>query len=486
MSTDIEQEPKGTPMREVLQLEIIEFTGPDDPSHPHNWTLRRRVWVSFMLAIFNLVVTISSSIFGTAQKKVAEEFGVSDEVTVLGTSLFLVGYIIGPLIFGPLSERVGRKYPLIAGVAISSLFGLMAALSQNMATLLIGRFLAGSFGVAPIAILGGIITDCWNAVHRGIAMALCICLVFSGPTFGPVIGSFIVESSIGWRWTMWVVIIAGLAISLLALVTYPETHPPSILHRNAKRLRKEMGNENMRSKLEVEGASIGVLARIYLMRPWILFFTEPILVLLTLYQSYIYGLMYLFYQSYPIAFSEVRGWRSDLASLPLLGIITGVLVGTAVVVIYTMTYFKGKVNARGGKTEPEDRLPLMIFGGCLVPLGLFWYGWTSSPSIPWPSQVCSGILIGWGMYTIFTQCFIYIVDCYTETANSAMAANGVVRSIFGAVFPLFANYMFHNLGVDWAATLVAFLSLIMIPVPVIFWRYGARIRARTVARRSDI
>ena len=88
------------------------------------------------------------------------------------------------------------------------------------------------------------------------------------------------------------------------------------------------------------------------------------------------------------------------------------------------------------------------------------------------------------MYTIFTQCFIYIVDCYTETANSAMAANGVVRSIFGAVFPLFANYMFHNLGVDWAATLVAFLSLIMIPVPVIFWRYGARIRARTVAKRS--
>jgi MFS family permease len=157
---------------------------------------------------------------------------------------------------------------LIAGVTISSLFGLMVALGQNLATVLIGRFLAGLFGVAPIAVLGGIITDCWNAVYRGVAMAFCICLVFSGPTFGPVIGGFIVESSIGWRWTMWVVIIAGLAVCLLALITYPETHPPSLLCKRAKRLRKETGNRNVRSSLEVEGSSIGLLVRVYLMRPW--------------------------------------------------------------------------------------------------------------------------------------------------------------------------------------------------------------------------
>lgn len=137
-----------------------------------------------------------------------------------------------------------------------------------MATLLVGRFLAGLFGVAPIAVLGGIITDCWNAVYRGVAMAFCICLVFSGPTFGPVIGGFIVESSIDWRWTMWVVIIAGLAVSLLALIAYPETHPPSLLYKQAKRLRKEAGNQNIRSNLEVEGFSIRLLVRVYLMRPW--------------------------------------------------------------------------------------------------------------------------------------------------------------------------------------------------------------------------
>lgn len=90
MPQDIEREPEGTTKMEVLRHELIEFTGADDPSHPQNWALWRRVWVSFMLALFNLVVTISSSIFGSAQKTVAKEFGVGDEVTVLGTSLFLV------------------------------------------------------------------------------------------------------------------------------------------------------------------------------------------------------------------------------------------------------------------------------------------------------------------------------------------------------------------------------------------------------------
>jgi len=172
------------------------------------------------------------------------------------------------LIFGPLSEKFGRKYPLVGGVAVSSLFGLMPALGQNIATILIGRFLAGLFGVAPIAVLGGVITDCWDAVYRGIAMAFCICLVFSGPTFGPIIGGFIVNSSISWRWTMWVIIIAGLVMSIFALFTYPETYPSSVLQNRARQLRKKTGDQSICSMLDMEEISAAHLAQKYLMRPW--------------------------------------------------------------------------------------------------------------------------------------------------------------------------------------------------------------------------
>lgn len=207
--------------------------------------------------------------------------------------------------------------------------------------------------------------------------------------------------------------------------------------------------------------------------------------LLTIYQSFIYGLMYLFYQSYPIAFGDVRGWSQQLSSLALLGIIIGVVIGTIVVVVYNETYFKQQLEASHGAFEPEARLPLMILGGLLVPIGLFWYAWTSDPSIPWPSEVCASILIGWGMYTIFIQCFTYIVDCYTAVANSAMAANGAIRSVFGAAFPLFAGHMYRGLGVPWSTTILAFLSLIMVPVPVTFWYFGQRIRAWSKATKAE-
>ncbi|TVY79772.1 Citrinin biosynthesis cluster MFS transporter mrr1 [Fusarium oxysporum f. sp. cubense] len=474
---DPEADLDGVTLEEDIRLELLDFDSPHDPEHPHNWALLGRVWATFMLALFNLVVTIASSIFGSAQAAIVDEFGVSEEVTVLGTSLFLVGYIFGPLFFGPLSEKFGRKYPLIGGVAISALFSLMPALGRNMATILIGRFFSGFFGVAPIAVLGGIITDCWNAASRGAAMAFCICLVFSGPTFGPIIGGFIVGSSLSWRWTMWVVVISGLAAALLGFFTFTETYPPRILQMKARRLRRKTGKMNIRSSLDEEAISARHIAQVYLIRPWRLFFTEPILVLLTIYQSFIYGLMYLFYQSYPIAFGDVRGWSQQFSSLALLGIIIGVVVGTITVVAYNETYFKRQLRANEGAFEPEARLPLMIFGGLLVPIGLFWYAWTSNPSIPWPSEVCAGILIGWGMYTIFIQCFTYIVDCYTIMANSAMAANGALRSVFGAAFPLFAGSMYRGLGVPWSTSILAFLSLVMVPVPIIFWYYGQRIRA---------
>ena len=144
----------------------------------------------------------------------------------------------------------------------------MPALGQNIATVLVGRFLARLFGVAPIAVLGGLITDCWNVVYRGTALAFCICLVFSGPTFGPIIGGFIVDSSAGWRWTMWVVVIAGLFFSLLAMLVYPETYPPAILQRIAKDLRKQTGARNIRSQLDMEEISLHKLAQLYLVRPW--------------------------------------------------------------------------------------------------------------------------------------------------------------------------------------------------------------------------
>lgn len=144
----------------------------------------------------------------------------------------------------------------------------MPALGKNISVVLIGRFFSGLFGVAPVAVLGGVMSDCWAMAHRGIAMAAAVCLVFSGPTFGPVIGGFVVGSELEWRWTMWVVIIAGLGLSVLALVLYPETYPAAILRRKARVLRRRYGNPNIRTASDKEGYTLREISRVYLIRPF--------------------------------------------------------------------------------------------------------------------------------------------------------------------------------------------------------------------------
>ena len=145
----------------------------------------------------------------------------------------------------------------------------MPALGHNLPTVLLGRFFGGLFGVAPVAIFGGVISDCWPMAHRGIAMALAVSLVFSGPTFGPVFGGFIMSSStLDWRWNMWVVIIVGLGASLLCAFAYPETYAPVILRKKGQALRRKTGNLDIKTAADKEGISLQEIARAYLIRPF--------------------------------------------------------------------------------------------------------------------------------------------------------------------------------------------------------------------------
>lgn len=118
----------------------------------------------------------------------------------------------------------------------------------------------------------------------------------------------------------------------------------------------------------------------------------------------------------------------------------------------------------------------MAIGSIALPIGLFWFAWTSYPSLnPWP-QIIAGVPIGFSVIVITLQGINYTIDVYTFYANSAIASITMVRSFFGAGFPLFATKMYSNLGVQWATSVLAFISVAMIPVPVLFYIYGAKIR----------
>ncbi|PWY70690.1 MFS multidrug transporter [Aspergillus eucalypticola CBS 122712] len=456
---------------------LVEWDGPDDPENPQNMPRWRKWLITMSLSFMTTWITFASSVFSTATTVTAKEFGVSTEVMILATSLVVFGFAVGPLFWSPLSELYGRRIPLFSGYLIFAIFQIPVAVAQNVETILVCRFLIGIFGCSPLAVVGGAMADFWGPVDRAVAISAFASATFIGPVLGPIVGGYLTDSYLGWRWTAWITLIASGSFGLLAFIIVPETYAPRILQKRAARLRRETGNEALHSLLDNARPTMNDIVTKYLLRPVLMLFLEPILLLITLYLALVYGILYLFFEAYPVSFESVRGWTNEgIAGLPFIGIMVGVLCGVALITWQTKTRFARKL-AKHGRVVPEERLIPMMIASVLLPAGLFWFGWTSHPSTSWGAQVVAGVPIGMGILVIFMQGLNYIIDVYLMFANSAIAANTLVRSSLGGAFPLFATQMYDKLGVDWASSLLGFITVAMIPIPVLFFFYGKKLRA---------
>ncbi|KAK5989614.1 MFS-type transporter oryN [Cladobotryum mycophilum] len=451
------------------------WDGPNDMANPKNWSFWRKVFITWIWIYGNLVASISSSIFSSGAQAISKEFAASPHVVTLGVSLFVAGYSVGPPFWSPLSEHSGRRWPMLIGMTLFTLFCIPVAVGKNLQTILVGRFLCGVTGVAPIALFGGGLVDIWSPEQRAIAMATCIGMVLGGPLIAPVMGNFITASHLGWRWTSWLSCIMGGTCVLLVFFGLPETYEPVLLKR-----REPSDSSSRRATPNI--GDLKKFAQVYLFRPFVLLGTEPILILVTIYQAFVYGILYLVFSSYPIIFREERHWKLGISSLPFLGMMVGVLCGAAAIVARTrmaQIASRKEGNSTSSPTDlviPERRLPLMMVGSVILPIGLFIFAWTSAPHIPWPGMVIASLPVGIGLIMVFVQCMNYILDVYSHVANSALGANTIIRSFFAAGFPLFATYMYNGLGIAWASSVLGFISLGMIPIPLLFYRYGPRIR----------
>ncbi|PVH83697.1 MFS general substrate transporter [Cadophora sp. DSE1049] len=392
-----------------------------------------------------ICVTFASSVFSTAAVPVAAIFGVSTEV------------------FGPASEVYGRKKPLFIGYFCFAIFQIPIAVAQNLYTIIITRFFGGCFACAPLAIGGGLVADMFGPVDRGVGICVFCSATFIGPMIGPILGGFITQSHLGWRWTAWITLIMAATFGTLGFFTIPETSASRILQERAKRLRFEKKNWAVHSKADTVQIDVKTILTIYVTRPLQMLILEPILLLITIYMSLVYGILYLFFLAYPISFQRERGWNQGVGALHFLGIMIGIALGAFIIAYVPKTRY-AKIIAKHGRVAPEERLLPVIFGSFLLPVGLFWFSWTSDPDISWVPQVIAGIPIGCGFLMIFLQGINYTIDVYLWLANSAISANTFLRSLAAAGFPMFATAMYNRLGVDWATR------------PILFYIYGEKIR----------
>ncbi|PWY71678.1 putative MFS transporter [Aspergillus heteromorphus CBS 117.55] len=458
----------------------VEFDGQDDTLSPLNWPMKKKVYTSATLGITTMVVAFASSVFSPAIPQVMKVYGITQEVGTLGVSLYVFGFAFGPLAFGPFSEFKGRYPPMVIAMFGFTIFSFATAVSKDVQSLFILRFFTGFFGSGPLTLAGPLFRDIFSQRQLGVPIVMFCLMVFIGPLVAPFVGGFIVMNrSLSWRWTAYIPGILGAALTVLVALVLDETYAPVVLAHKANRLRRETGDWSLHAEHEETSFNLCGVTREYLSHPLKMLVWDPIVLCMSLFGAFVYGLLYLFLTAYPIIFHRIHGMSLGVSGLPYLGIIVGQLLG-AVAIAATQPWIEHKAEQTGGQIMPEWRLPIAIPGAAAFSAGLFWLGWSGyKHTTHWIVPTLSGLLTGFGLLTMFLPSLAYLVEARERKSASAVAAHTFLRSVAGGGFPLFATYMFNELGVEWACTLLGCLGALLIPIPVLLYMFGARIRAKS-------
>jgi DHA1 family multidrug resistance protein-like MFS transporter len=451
---------------------IVDWDGPDDLESPRNWPVTKKVVFVCVTSGMIQAVCFGSSVIAPAQNIIAAEFNVSLTIAQLTVALWILGCFAGPMFSGPLSEIYGHVVPLTVGVSGMAILQIPIAVASNIQTILICRFLSGAFGSSAFAIVPGMYFELYEPTPRGVAVAVATLSINLGAVVGPIAGAYITYE-IHWRWTAWITLIFNGFFLIVSVFTIQESSGRSILRSKAKRLRFETGNWALHSKSEDSRIEFRDIAYRYFTKPLRMFHTEPILAIMTLYLALVYGMLYLFYQAFPIVYQR-RGWSPTTSSLPFFAVTLGIITSFIVCSVFTLTWYKKHAITDQGPPSPELRLPPMIVGAAMLPPALLWFGW--SENVHWISQILSNYFIGLSLVLIFSCGIVYIVDLYQIHATSAISVHVVFRSLLTASFPLWSTPLFSRLGVSWTLSVLALMSLVLVPAPILLYIYGQKIR----------
>ncbi|KAH8112349.1 MFS general substrate transporter [Phellopilus nigrolimitatus] len=468
--------------RDANTAEIVVFSE-TDPEDPKNWSATKKNCIICILCMLSFTSVFGSSSYAPGETQIQKTFGVNAEVASTGLTVYVLGFAFGPLLWA---------------VIIPSAF------VDNLAVILVFRFFAGCCAACALNKFldsgSGTIADMYASTPRKLQQAIgyyAFCPL-SGPIFGSIVGFFVAAHLTHGLWVVRVHWFMVIAIWPLVFVL-PETHGPTILARRAKRIRKE-GHANAFAAHELHAMTRKELVWSHIGRPIsekaqeaqqhessiiAMLFTEPIIIGAAIWVSLAYSIIYFFFEAFPVVFIEQNNIPFQLGGLPFLGITLGMLV--CVLTMDTATQHSRRitipfVDPPGSGTPvdaPEAGLKVVLISCAFLPISMFWFAWTSRGDVHWISPVLAGIFFGYSMLSIFYSFSGYSAQTYKVYASSAQASNTLARSIVASVFPVIAHPILKNLGTAWGISLFGFLSLGLIPIPVIFLRYGPVLREKS-------
>ncbi|KAK1727118.1 major facilitator superfamily domain-containing protein [Colletotrichum acutatum] len=458
---------------------------------PFAWPLRKKITVLFGTFFASTLAAYSAGAYAMAAAPLIEKWRLTNTEFNLGITLFVLGFGFAPMILALISEIYGRYWVFVV---------------QSFPGMLVSRLITGNGASVFATLTGGVVGDVFHKENRNTPMALYSLTIMIGTGLGPMISGIIVDN-LHWRWIFYVQMITVGSTTLAIFFFFAETRSNVVLERKCValnnhfdgirllRVSSPIGDKNglrqgteelgegqsqpvrVRFRAHFEGPELdmSIIWRSFSF-PLKLLCTESVVFWFSAWVSFAWAILYMQFNSIGLAFRSVHGFNSSQVG----GIYTSVIVGSvigAAITIFQEPIFKKFMPRR--MATPEGRLYSACAESLFLPIGLFWFGWSSSPNVPWivPALAITSVTVG--IFTIYLAVFNYLADTYHRYASSALAAQSMCRNLLAGVFPLFTNIMFQRLGYGVAGSLLGGIGLLLSLVPWLLCIYGEKIRGRS-------
>lgn len=462
---------------------LITWNGKNDPEIPTNWSDFKKFFTVTQLIFASWIAYTASSIYVPGQEDIEHDFHSSHVVATLNLSMFVLGYGVGPMLLSPLSEVavLGRQPIYIWSQFVFTFIQIGCATVNNMAGLIIMRLIAGIACSPVLTNSGASVMDCIKPKNAVPVLAIWSFGTVFAPAIAPLLGACMTVAK-NWRWSFWLVLFLSAFSLFFLFFTLPETSHTAILSRRAKRIRKQTGDNRyytIQEKLDSQMKPREFLLDT-LYRPVYMIFSDPVILAFDVYISVVYGVFYLFFEAFPIVFVDIYHFNLIQLGVSYIGFSVG--AGMALVALLYFTYKVINPSRDNGTFFPELYLLPSMYFSWFLPFSLFLFGWAAS--VHWIVPMISEAFFLTAMESLFEATFSYFAEGYPNHVASAYAGNGLMRSVFACIFPIFGKAMYDRLAIKnypvaWGSSLVGFITLFLAVIPFLLYKYGPALRAKS-------
>ena len=482
--------------------DLVPFTS------PFAWSSTRKTFILTLSSAVTMLSAYTAGAYSMPAQDLRRKWDIGPVSFNIGITTWAVGFGAAPMFLAPLSEINGRRPVFIFSGCLMTISLLGCAITESFAGMLIARFFAGVGSSTFATMVGGVVSDIYHTEDRNTPMAIYSGAALFGTGLGPLVSGFIAEYTF-WRWVFYIQVILAGILTTAVIIFFKETRGSVLLSRKARALNKyyeemeaagqsewdigpllstipetapskEAEYERIRWKVlaDEKRATISRMLYLSLTTPFHLLVTEPVVFFFSLWVAFAWAILYMSFDSIPLVFSTNHNFTISQTGSVFAAVSIGTLIGT-ILSIYQEKLAKRTDWGLKVAKSPEGRLYFACIESALLPIGLFWFGWTAFPSIP---SIVPILAIGCaqiGIFSIYLAVFNYLADVYHRYASSALAAQSFCRNILGAVFPLFSEALFRDLGFPRASSLLGGISAVLTVVPFVLVLFGPRIRARS-------